>query len=265
MAPIDTADLRAVLAALDRSLPAEPGDSGPGLEIYQDCLDFLMVRAGHKPMMSLAQGYGGTDGILSVAREVGIEAVAGPSLEIRDRVRWPAWLERALAEAREASQQWYLCRDRETAEEVARICETGVVTAGTMARLFHYPLCCVREQHRRTVAYLKAAVRTVRRESGGDEGLAATLYAEGAVPEPVTAMEAKALRSVQSMEPGLFVSFMLCRRCLERGTGSPAFERMLEAADLAEEVDADFYHLLTLAYSEDLADLKLAAEDILAG
>lgn len=265
MAPIDTADLRAVLAALDRSVPAGDGGLGTGPEIYQDFLDFLMVRAGLKPMMSLAQGHIGTEGVLSVAREIGIEVVAGPPLEICNRVRWPAWVERDMAEARATKRQWYFCRDRGTAAEVARVCETGAVSAGAMARLYHYPLCCVRGQHKRTMAYFKATIRTVRRESGGDEELAARLYADGAAPAPVTAMEVKALRSAWSIAPAPFVSFVLCDRCLDGGDGAPAFRKIREAADLAAEVDADFYHLLTRAYAEEVASLDLAAERTAAG
>ncbi len=241
MASADIAGLRRALARLRVEAPAGPG---PTAAAALDWMEFLLVRAGIKPVQMLGRDDERTAGLLAVAAECGLETIEGSQWHTGRLGRLPDWLSEAVLARMSGVRRWHVCRDGATAREVAEICRTGVATVPQEARLLNYPRCCVRRHHGRGAAYLEALARTLGRDSGGDDALAARMFADGATVKPVSAKERRALRAVLDLKVLPFVGFVPCDACVRRGPASPAGERVREAGDLAAAVDGGLHEAL---------------------
>lgn len=238
------------LRAAAEGLAAAPP---PGL-VAQECLDFLAMVDGMKPVYLLGRGFADpawVAGALAVAAELGLAAVEGPCWDAPaggdDPPSW--YVDHTSAELARFTVH-YICRSAAAADEVRVVCRAGGRPAAVQeARLLDYPECCVAAHHMRNAAFHRATVAVLRRAAGGAEDTMRRLLREGAPGAPETDEECAALAAALTVVPCPFTSFNMCLPCCDNPNG-PAARLSLRYAGLAQSIDPALAHEIAQAHAD---------------
>lgn len=243
MALQNKARLRNALKKLNR-IPSDRQDPHDAKTCAQEALDLLATMAGAKPVMLLGRGYDDPawiKGVLQVAGDAKLHVVEGPfwdaSADAGTGADLPDWYLDHTRQAFAEHRAFYIARARATADEVADICETGIVTVAQEARLLDYPECCVRAHYMRAADYQRVWLDLLRRKAGGDDAKAIELLELRDPLAPETDEDRKRLEAAMHVVPVPFTSFNACQACIDGGQAAPANLKSLAGRKLAAEID----------------------------
>ncbi len=193
----------------------------------QDALDVLAVAAGIKPFAAVGWGFDSTAfrvAIAAAAARAGLAAFDGPPWIGESGNSGQSWYDEALCEDLAATQLLFVGPPR--SEAALRRLAGSRLGVSEEAGVLGYPLCCVKEFHRRQRLFHLITRRMIGRQAQGDETLKRRLARARAMLTPKTETELKLLLRATRMIFAPFTSIAMCRAC-EADSGSAA--RILSA------------------------------------
>src|SRR5260221_987874 len=224
-----------------RALPLDKANHANVMIAPQEMLDFLALRAGIKPVFLLGCGYDDLkwiEGVVAMARKAGLHEVDGPMWNAKaDDEALPRWFRDHLKAVRQASQAFYICRTRSTAEEVEKSFENPPITMEQEAQLLGYPLCCVRAHYDRASLLDRTLYKMLERTANGNVEEMQRLLCEDAEIKAETPEEQAALKEATEFTPAPYTSFYMCPACIADQDG-PATQLSRQYEDLALAIDA---------------------------
>jgi hypothetical protein len=250
MAAPEKSRLRNSLRKL-RSVEASLGGDVDRLEVAQEILDLLALRAGLKPVLLLGRGLDDPRwiaGALGVARDLHLRVVEGPywdATPFGDDV--PGWYAERVFSGQAPFRAWYVCRSAETEQTVRAVAAAGGrLAVAQEARLLGYPECCVAAHYERALAFHRATLSILRRHAGGDAAGMRSLVDTAARLPAGTDAERAGLAAAATIVPAPFGSWNMCPDCAEDGD-SPSAHLSRRYAALARTVDPDWAGMLATA------------------
>jgi hypothetical protein len=185
----------------------------------QDGLDFLAVVAGLKRVCLIGRGFADEKFsalLRRLAASAGLPEHIGAGWDPQGDL--PAWYLAASTARRARQEYFYICADEATRREVAALAIKDRVTAAAEAALLSFPLCCVEEHHRRSLAIenLYAAW------AGADIERAQRVIAAGLEPRPPHQAAWSRLAALAAIVPAAYTSVNMCSACAASEDGPAA-------------------------------------------
>ncbi len=208
----------------------------------QECLDFLAMVAGMKPVFMTGRGFDDTEwiaGAISVARKMGLWVEIGSMWTAKPTPSGlPDWFVDFTESAR-GGDAVFICCKRETADALNWALRRGRVTLAGEARLLGYPECCVTSQYRRDECLDRAYYMILERTANGDEARMRRLTDKDAQLYPNTPEEEDLLEKASQINVAPYTSIKMCESCL-LDPHSPARRLSERYEQLAYFIDRPF-------------------------
>jgi len=187
-------------------------------ELETECLDFIAMVSGLKPVFLLGRGVDHpewVEGVISLSEDLELNVSKGPFWDATPYGSLPSWYKKHCQKELSHLQAFYIASGKETVSAVSRINKaSGRLGMSEEARLLGYPDCCVAAHYHRALRYHRATISILKRLAKGNEGQMHSLLTGGANFAPATKEEIADFEEAFSIYPATHGSWNMCSRCV---------------------------------------------------
>ena len=187
-------------------------------ELETECLDFIAMISGLKPVFLLGRGVNSPEwieGVVSLSQNLKLNVLNGPFWDATPYGGLPSWYRKHCQRELAPLQAYYIASARDAVEAVSKINNSGGKLGMTEeAHLLGYPNCCVVAHYNRSLRYHRATLSILKRLTDGNEAQMIPLLTGGANFAPATNNEISDFEEAFNIHPATHGSWNMCSSCV---------------------------------------------------